>query len=149
MPFSRYFRLWTGVNFLWICVLFLWQTVGSVIKFSITKVVSWVKIVKRIKQSGFIPVALRNISLFLHKFLKENFCNISSLFLQATFSEGIHFLFGVAWFPLSIFQFQTLLRHETSEISDPTNEVSQFFGVGLVAFCFTVALWILKELSQV
>ena len=77
-------------------------------------------------------------------------------FLQATYcsiSEGIHFLFEVAWFLLSIFQFQALLRQDSDgsfpndgdnedstwsdSSSDSTNEVDRFFGSGLVAFGFT------------
>ena len=85
MLFSRYFHFWTRVNFLWICVLFLWQTLGSVIEFNITKVVSCVRIATHIKQSGFIPVALQNCSLFLDNFSKENLCNVSGLFSSSNF----------------------------------------------------------------
>ena len=104
------------------------------------------------KQSGFKLVALPNCFLFSQKLPKENVVH----FLQTycSFSEGIHFLFWVAWFLLSIFQFQTLLQHKTqmvlflmmatmvikldlTSVSDSTNEVGRFFGGGLGAFCFT------------
>ena len=109
---------------------------------------------KQIKHSGFIPVAVRSCSLFLHIFSKENLYNFSGFFSS---SSILLFLWRHSFFVQSCLISSVYIsvsngfstcssdgfffdddddNDKTSSdlVSDSTNKVSWFFAGGLIIF---------------